>query len=284
MKFKKIYIEITNQCNFHCSFCFDNQRPVKYMQEDEFNLIIEKIRPFTDYIYLHVLGEPMMHPQLNEILEIAKEAGLKVNITTNGSFLAKKEAGLNGENVRQINISLHDLEENIPENQWNEKIRELIKTSEELANKGIYMSIRLWNKDANSADKFIHAAISIIQTNYPEINFESQKGHYHTNIRLAERLYLQFAPRFKWPDGETELHGNIRTCYALRDQIAILSNGDVVPCCIDAGANLKLGNILNEELSDILRNPKAIRMRLGFQQGIFTEDYCKTCGFIIQES
>lgn len=284
MKFKKIYIEITNQCNFHCSFCFDNQRPVRYMQVDEFKLITEKIRPFTDYIYLHVLGEPMMHPQLNEILEIAKKAGLKVNISTNGSSLAKKEAGLSADNVRQINVSLHDLEENIPENNWHDKISEILKSSGILASKGIYMSLRLWNREVISADKFIQTALTAIQSNYPEISTELHKGHYHTNIRLNERLFLQFAPRFKWPDGETSLQGKARTCYALRDQIAILSNGDVVPCCIDAGANLKLGNIFTDELSEILKNPKANRMRLGFQQGIFTEGYCKSCGFIVQES
>lgn len=284
MKFKKIYIEITNQCNFHCSFCFDDQRPVRYIQTDEFSIITSKIRPYTDYIYLHVLGEPMMHPQLSEILEIAKQAGLKVNITTNGSYLTKKEAALSGDNVRQINISLHDLEENIPENQWEEKINQLLKTSGLLASRGIYVSIRLWNKDAIGADKFIQTALTAIQSNYPDISQELNTGQYHTNIRLEERLFLQFAPRFRWPDGETNLQGNVRTCYALRNQIAILSNGDVVPCCIDAGANLKLGNIFTEELSDILKNPKAIRMRLGFQQGIFTEGYCKSCGFIIRET
>ena len=74
------------------------------MTVEEFTLIVEKIRPFTNYIYLHVLGEPLLHPQLNEILAVAENSGLNINITTNGSLLDKKKEILLKHTIRQINI------------------------------------------------------------------------------------------------------------------------------------------------------------------------------------
>ena len=59
MRFKRIYIEITNQCNLKCSFCIQNQRKSKYLSINDFSYILDELRPFTDYIYLHVLGEPL---------------------------------------------------------------------------------------------------------------------------------------------------------------------------------------------------------------------------------
>lgn len=283
MKFKKVYIEITNLCNFHCSFCFADKRPTHFLSPQEFNIIIQKIRPYTDYIYLHVLGEPLLHPQLKQLLEIAMSAGLKVNLTTNGSLLQKKSDELTGTSVRQINISLHDLEENIPEKNINEKLTGILDTALKLSSSGIYISLRLWNKVKEEINAFTELAISTIESVYQiKIDPDNIPENYHTNIALKERIFLQFAPRFSWPDGKNELQGTPRTCYALRDQIAILSNGTVVPCCIDAGAELKLGNIFQEDLSSILQNPLALRMRSGFQKKLFSEDFCKSCGFIIQ--
>ena len=88
MKFKKIYVEITNKCNLNCSFCSKLKRELKTMSKDEFKHVISEIKPYTDYIYLHLKGEPLIHPDLEDILKIAKENNIIVNITTNGTKLS----------------------------------------------------------------------------------------------------------------------------------------------------------------------------------------------------
>ena len=106
-RFKKIYVEITNRCNLNCSFCGVNKRKYNDMSLEEFQSVVEKIKAYTDYIYLHVKGEPLLHPLLDDILTICDNSLLKVNITTNGVFLKeKKDILLNHPSVRQINISL----------------------------------------------------------------------------------------------------------------------------------------------------------------------------------
>ena len=73
MKFKRIYIEITNICNLKCSFCSNSKRNKKEMSIDEFELVMSKITMYTDYIYLHVKGETLSHHYLDDILSICKK-------------------------------------------------------------------------------------------------------------------------------------------------------------------------------------------------------------------
>ena len=89
-RFNKIYVEIGNVCNLSCSFCPTLKREKRQMTPNEFGVICEKIRPYTDYIYLHLMGEPLLHNELDELLSIAKAQGFKVCITTNGTLLDKR--------------------------------------------------------------------------------------------------------------------------------------------------------------------------------------------------
>lgn len=280
MKFKKIYIEITNSCNFDCSFCFKTTRATKFMTVEEFRLIVEKIRPFTNYIYLHVLGEPLLHPQLDEILNIAEAAGLNINITTNGGLLERKKEILLSHSIRQINISLHDAEENILPEKWTDYLETALNFSIKLAPK-TYVCLRLWNTTNETSADFNTLCLKKIGEKFKlssEFLNEKTTGN---GLKLAEHIFLQRAPRFEWPDESNEHTQTKKTCYALRDHIAILADGQVIPCCLDADANMKLGNLFTENLTDILETARAKGIKKGFEQRKVVEPICATCGFII---
>jgi len=245
------------------------------MSVEDFHFVVSEIRPFTDYVYLHVLGEPLLHPQFEEILLLAKNAGLNVNISTNGSLLMKRKDYLLENPVRQINISLHDAEENIPKDKWEEYITTVLNISTEISSNS-YINFRLWNQTNKTSFDFNSLCVRLICKRFhlPEnTDLFHQKGR---NITLATNMYLQLAPRFEWVEGKIS---SDKTCYGLRDQIAILSDGSVVPCCMDADANLLLGNIFTEKLSVILQSDKAQRIKKGFEQNKAVEPYCQKCGF-----
>ncbi len=86
-KFRRIYIEITNVCNLKCNFCPVTNRKPEFMTTELFKRILYEIREYTEYIYLHVKGEPFLHPEIDKILDISFEKGFKVNITTNGTLI-----------------------------------------------------------------------------------------------------------------------------------------------------------------------------------------------------
>ena len=278
MRFKKIYIEITNSCNFHCSFCFKSNRPNKYITVAEFQTVLTKIRPYTDYIYLHVLGEPLNHPQIAEILGAAALMNLKVNITTNGSLLTKHASLLQSNSVRQINISLHDAEENIAVSRWSDFLIAILDFACQAA-PSIYINLRLWNNGSENSTPFNTLCFQLISQRFGiaiELLTDLSSGK---SIKLSEHIFIQAAPRFEWPNINGKQIYTSKTCHALKDHIAILSDGTVVPCCIDGDANLKLGNIFTQELSEILITERALKLKKGFEESKVTEPFCATCGF-----
>jgi len=280
LKFKKIYIEITNSCNFDCSFCFKTTRTTKFMSPDEFRIVVEKIRPYTNYIYLHVLGEPLLHPQLDEILTIAETANLNINITTNGGLIEKKKEILLPHSIRQINISLHDAEENISPEKWKEYLHSALNFSMTASNK-TYISLRLWNSSNTASAAFNTLCLAEISKKFDLSAQEITERTKGNGLKLAEHIFLQKAPRFEWPDENGVKSQTQKNCYALRDHIAILADGQIVPCCLDANANMKLGNIFTDELSEILQSERAQNIKKGFEQRKIVEPICATCGFII---
>ena len=122
-KFKKFYIEITNVCNLSCSFCPQTKRSPEIMKFDVFNKILDEVKPYTDYLYFHVKGEPLLHPEIDKFLDISYEKGFMVNITTNGTLISKaKDKILMKPALRQVNFSLHSFDGNQSHNNKEEYI------------------------------------------------------------------------------------------------------------------------------------------------------------------
>jgi len=250
------------------------------MSPEEFRIVVDKIRPFTNYIYLHVLGEPLLHPQFDTILTIAESTGLNINITTNGDLLERRKNNLLNHSIRQINISLHDAEENIAPENWANYLKLVLDFASEIASK-TYVCLRLWNSSNASSTGFNTLCLEKIVAKFGlsmDVLIEKTSGN---GLKLADHIFLQRAPRFEWPDEHAENTQTNKNCYALRDHIAILADGQVVPCCLDADANIKLGNIFTQELTDIIQTQRAEHIKKGFEQRKIVEPLCATCGFIV---
>ena len=76
-RFKKIYIERTNICNLNCEFCIKSNREKRQMSVSEFEMVMEKIQGYTDYIYLHIKGEPLIHKDFEQLLDIAHKYNMQ---------------------------------------------------------------------------------------------------------------------------------------------------------------------------------------------------------------
>ena len=87
---------------------------------------------------------------------------------------------------------------------------------------------------------------------------------------------------FEWPNIEHQkkIHG---FCLGLKSHIAILSDGSVVPCCLDADGQINLGNIFFQDLEEIIHSKKAIAIKKGFQQNKKVESLCQSCTFCIRK-
>lgn len=283
-KFKKIYIEITNQCNLKCEFCPKTKRPLARNTSEEFEYVIREIKPYTDYIYLHLLGEPTMHPELERYLQISEENGLKVNITTNGTLLDKVQPILvNAKALRQINISLHSFEVNDHQIKLYDYLNKIVEFINEITQKSsVICSLRLWNMDNEkivAKNKLNHEILHFLEEKL-ELDFSLEKAlEQKDGIQLKPNIYLNKAYKFQWPDKNLEEITDRVFCHGLRDQIGILVDGTVVPCCLDSEGDIKLGNIYKTPLKEILQSEKSQSIYNHFSNRKAIEPLCKRCGY-----
>ncbi len=272
---KRVYVEITNICNLRCSFCPGTRRPGRFMPPEDFQVLAERLRGRVSYLYFHVMGEPLLHPQLEELLSIAEEKGFRVCLTTNGTLLADRTPLLlSSTALHKISISLHSAEGN-----GMGDLSNYLLSAWEFARRascaGVICSLRLWNLGGGEMRNeeilaFLARQLGIHPLELPQL----RRGSW----RLGERLYLEQAEKFEWPDLSAPESGT-RFCLGLQEQAAVLCDGTVVPCCLDHEGDIPLGNLLEQSLEEILSAPRAAALLRGFSDGKPSEELCRRCGF-----
>jgi radical SAM protein with 4Fe4S-binding SPASM domain len=284
-QFKRIYIEITNVCNLSCSFCPKTKRHPEFMGLDTFRNILDQIQPYTDHVYFHVKGEPLLHPDIDRFLDISAEKGLQVNITTNGTLIHKvKDKLLGRPALRQINFSLHSFDGNARLASKTEYIGNIFSFVREAREKSeILIAFRLWNLErsssANMQNKRNLAILEAVEKEFELPYSIQEKVLSGRGMKIADKVYLNQDFEFQWPDLQTEEDDGIGFCYGLRNQIAILADGTVVPCCLDGEGVMDLGNIKTDPFSELLGSLRIKNIIDGFTRMQAVEELCRKCGY-----
>ena len=269
--YSRVYVEITNLCNRSCSFCPGTVRPGRQMGVEEFRTAAEKLRGLTRYLYYHLMGEPLTHPGLPEMIRCATELGFKSAITTNGTLLPQRGQALLDAGVYKVNISVHSFEEGTVED-YEGYIRGCMDFADRASRAGVIVVLRLWNQGYDEGRNIDTQAM--LRQRFPAPWKEEPRA-----IRIQDRLYLEFGERFDWPDMEAEDMGEKVFCYGLRDHFGILCDGTIVPCCLDREGAINLGNIFTDDPAQALRSPRAKAIVDGFSQRKAPEELCRKCGY-----
>ena len=283
-KFKKIYIEITNICNLSCSFCPKTSRKQEFMSCEKIETIIKDIDPLTEYLYFHLMGEPLLHPELEKLLAIAERYNKRVVITTNGTLISKRQdILLKSKAIYKIVFSLHSFEANSSEISMEEYLSNIISFCKSADNTGIITAMRLWNFDKNELkgeNSLNDEILEVISKAFDIEKPDTDKLIGNRGLKLADRIYLQTAQRFEWPDKDKDIITDKIFCYGLRDHFGIQVDGTVVPCCLDNNGEIPLGNIFKEKINDILKSEKTQNIFNGFSNRQACEELCKRCDFV----
>lgn len=272
MRFRKIYIEISNLCNLKCSFCPGTKRQKRRMTAAEFSALLPKIRPYTDFIYFHLMGEPLCHPELENFLNIAHQFGFRVIVTTNGTLLPQtRDILLSAPALHKINISLHAFEANDCPIPFSTYLDNCFAFGKAAAGQKLVV-YRLWNHGGK--DELNGNILEKMRQFFPENWVVERQG-----TRIAHRTYLEYGDKFDWPDLSVPEENAPRFCYGLRDQLGILCDGTVVPCCLDHEGDIALGNLFTQDLEEILQSPRAQAIYNGFTSKEAIEPLCRRCGY-----
>ncbi len=269
--YSKVYVEITNICNMHCSFCHGHSRPPKKMTLQEFDHILDQLTGQTKYIYYHLMGEPLTHPQLPIFLQMAAQRGFLSVITTNGTLLDKSGSEIIAAGLHKVNISLHSFEgtDEVAHQCYLDQVAAFANTASKA---GTIVVFRLWNRGGDSSRN--EQTIRYLQSRIPGDWTENSRG-----IRIRDKLYLEWGDRFQWPDKEAPVQGEQFFCYGMRDHFGILCDGTVVPCCLDSEGVISLGNVFTDDLSAVLSSHRATAIAKGFERRTASENLCRRCGY-----
>lgn len=265
MMIDRCYIEITNTCNLDCHFCPKHHRKRRQLSEEEFDLLTDRVRGKVCFLYFHLMGEPLLHPLLPQFVTMAREKGFKTVLTSNGTLLHRAMALLDTLPYK-IQLSLHSHESNARA-ELSEYMDQVMRFSTQAAGKGTCMVLRLWNQ--GGMDRENEEVMRLIEKYVPKPWKERPDG-----FRLCDNLYLEFDRKFEWPGGggkaasdesdgkQEESDGKLEAspskskqeyfCKALIKQIGVLSDGSLVPCCLDHDGDVILGNLFHQSLEEIL--------------------------------
>ncbi len=272
MRFRKIYLEISNICNLRCSFCPGTKRQKNAMTREEFAFLLPRLRPYTDYLYFHLMGEPLLHPHLEEFLQMAGDYGFKVILTTNGTLVSKQQQMLlRSQALHKVNISLHAFEANDLSVPFEEYLAGCFAYGQAAAGNKLTV-FRLWNQ--GGAEEKNVEILAAMHRAFPGEWVVERFG-----TRIAEKTYLEYGDKFDWPDLEAPEGSGRMFCYGLRDQLGVLCDGTVVPCCLDHEGDLALGNLFAEDMETILAAPRARAIYDGFSRQEAAESLCRRCGY-----
>ena len=269
--YRRVYVEITNQCNANCSFCPGTVRPPRRMSLEEFQLIADRLQGVTQYLYYHLMGEPLTHPQLPDMLRYARSLGYKSAITTNGKLLPQVGDALLEAGIYKVNISIHSFEEG-SRDQHIAYLDRCMDFAEKASRAGTLVVFRLWNQGFDAGRNI--DTVALMHRRFPGDWVEGVQG-----TKVRDRFYLEYGERFAWPDMAAEEQEEGVFCYGLRDHFGILCDGRVVPCCLDREGAISPGNIYEQPIQEILANPRVQAMVDGFSNRKPTEDLCRRCGY-----
>jgi radical SAM protein with 4Fe4S-binding SPASM domain len=286
MKLAKVYIEISNLCNLQCSFCPEVKREKKILKLEEFKKIIAAVTPFTERVTLHLMGEPLLHPEFAEFIEVLNASTLKLDLTTNGVLMKKHQQLLCQPGaLRQLNFSLQSYMDNFPDRNVEDYLQTLLQYTEKVRyeNPDLFINFRLWNLPMDGqvlqlpSDllNLIHLFGRYFGVSLPNsVDVRAKKSW-----KLTEKIRVHWESRFVWPSLQNSSLGPNGYCYGVISQIGIHADGRVVPCCLDKEADIILGNILTMPLSEILSSERARAIVKNFEQGLACEELCQKCSF-----
>lgn len=269
--YSRVYVEITNICNMNCSFCHGHSREKRRMTEEEFSHLLDNLTEKTKYIYYHLMGEPLTHPDLPLFIRKANARGYHSVVTTNGTLLPRCGDALIDAGIYKVSVSLHSFEEGSDADLIN-YLKGIAAFADNASKAGVIVVLRLWNRGYDGGKN--QEILDFLHRHLVGEWAKNTRG-----IRVRDKLHIEWGERFSWPDKDAPETGDDVFCYGLSDHFGILVDGTVVPCCMDSDGVIALGNAFEAPIADILSSPRARAMTDGFARRRATEELCRHCGY-----
>ncbi|MCX2716709.1 radical SAM/SPASM domain-containing protein [Helicobacter sp. MIT 21-1697] len=289
--FEKVYIELSDYCALSCGFCpshtLSKRRGI--MDLALFESICAQIEGKTRRVCLHLLGDPLSVQHFEMYVKILKNYHLKVDLVTTGLFLRKKHFELlTQEPFVQVSFSLSAFLAN-PHQLKKAHLRRILDfcAFNIHLQSPIFVNLRFHSNDISHQEKYFVQMLSEIGAYFDlsDITLGQER------VKLGKKVFLNPTHSFDWEiqkdtfaplatlDNTSSQYSAKPLCYGAQKQIGILSNGELVPCCIDYNAQASFGNLKEQSLVDILDSQAFVEFALSLQKGHIPCELCRKCGY-----
>jgi radical SAM protein with 4Fe4S-binding SPASM domain len=254
------------------------------MSLELFKRVIEQVAPITEQVCFHLMGDPLVHPKLEEFVSICAEHQVPIFFVTNGILLRHKQSTLLLNPIfRQVNFSLHSFHDNYPDRDPSAYLENIFLFTEKamIERPDLYINYRLWNlQETRGNEPKNKDILKRIESRFNTPIKDQIDVRQNKSLKVKNRLYLHFDTEFTWPDLSLPILGTQGFCYGLKSHFGVLVDGTVVPCCLDKEASIPLGKIQDQDIGSILSQPRARAILDGFKQKKLIEDLCQRCQYI----
>ena len=304
--FESIIIELTNYCNFKCPFCPSNSinRPKGYLDISLMDKILDEIssKKLAKNVQFGLMGEPFLHKQLFDMLDLAKKYKVKIRLFTNGSFFSDENINrvLNS-GPNELYISYRAIEETgfslnsqFDFKTYNQQIKKILlkasvsNTLDKLVlkvfKKSLYTKLINTGKmtedlKAEESDRYIHDFLEFLSSEY---SFSQKQFVVNHDTHLTSNLFIRFETIAKWNTIEISgknnfKNGYIGACDGLNTHFGILWNGNVTTCCKDYEGQNMLGTLKEQSICEVLNGSVAQKIQKSLKYCYLPTEYCRIC-------
>ena len=257
----RFWIESTDMCNLKCIMCLNKSVPAEkkgFMDLELYKKIIDEVSGYAQDICLSHRGEPLMHPDIFEMIEYAKKKGLYIRLHTNATLLTEG----NTRELLESGLDLISFSFDGYDKETYEKIRVNANFDETLNNIANLLKLK---REMNK--KSPYTILEVIE--FPEYTqemkqakrkkFQMKLNSMHLDEFIIKKLH-NWAGDYSL-ETEKKKSKNYLPCTFPWYASVILWDGTVVPCPQDFFGNYQIGNVSANMLSELWNNDKMISLR-----------------------
>jgi len=267
----KYFIDPINICNLRCPLCPTGRgllaRPRGRMTLNDLKLVVDEIAPYAYRIELYNWGEPLLHPEIFEMIEYVSQRRITVGLSSNLNHLdaqmAQKlvESGLNQlvvsiDGATQESYAAYRRRGKLDDVLKNLKL--LIDTKQTLKRPTPFIVWRMLIGKHNE-----HEVETVRKMAY-EMGADSfSTGVLFVDTRDSEQIeqWLPNNPAYSPYDYTDDKLENTWDCHDLWESMVINWDGGVAPCCWLHDPQFDFGNVSSQTVREIWNSPSYISAR-----------------------
>ena len=285
------YLETTNYCNLDCSFCNRDEviGSLKHMSLDDWGKLLDGIKhhPIQE-AKLMGMGEPMLHPQFDEVCRMFKEVfpKCKLIVATNCQYNINDKFRECMKYIDMLYFSIDGYKESYERDRSPAKWSKLLKFLEQFKSVDRYdcdvvvnYVVNAYNvQDIRKVDKLRkennlgQLRLNIAQIWDADIKMSDDiatSGYTEKDLNyLRENWNEQIMGKSKW---------DFKDCFWVNNAIYTTVEGNVKMCCMNTGAE-PFGNLFENSIDEIRLMDDYQNVKKGCQTNNPTS-HCQNCSY-----